>query len=327
MWILVKLLKMFQTIIKKTDVIVYSIFWFWVFLLIFFIQPWNIEWLYNKFSLEYKKTKIYEKTTREQFKKEVFWQDITLIDWIKKHIFPQKFDDYKVENLETFKIWETKKIKTKDWIIKNYYWETLKEWEEIVMENIQVWNLFELNDFVEFLKSIWFKWNQFHSIFDDTVFKDWELIKLYEEIIKDINDMYKWYIVSNKKDKTYYIFLMMKTQWELIDNWINNEKLYTKIKELNQSFYSKIWTLISEKYREISSLAPHDKWMLQLVKYQDNFSKLIEKRKTKYKFWKHDLLIFNFFWNYSNFNEYAKEFIWSEEFINKLLFKKLLNLE
>lgn len=327
MIILVKLLKILQSLIKKVNIIVYSIFWFWIFLLIWFIQPWNIRWLFNKFSLEYKKTKIYEKTTRETFKKEVFWHDLILIEWIKKHIFQWNEENYTLESLDSFKIGETKKIKTKDWIIKNYYWENLLEWEEVVIENIKIENYFTLQDFVEFFKLIWFKGNQFHSIFDETIFSDWELIKLYEDIIKDINEMYKWYIVSNKKEKSYYIFLMMKTQWELIDNWLDNEKLYWKIKDFNTMFYTKIWTLISEKYREISALAPHDTWMLQLIKYQDKFSKLIEKRKTKYKFWKHDILIFNFFWEYSDFQEYAKNYIWSEEFLNKVLFKKLLNLE
>ena len=325
MKLLIQILKLFQYLIKNINYIIGWIIWSLLFILIIYVEPWNIWKLADKFSLEYKKTTIYNKTDRETFKKEVFWSDQTLLNNLKSHLFDNE-SEYKIEQLEWFKIWESKKIKTKEWIVRDNDWKELKEWEEYITEKLNIENLFTVNDFIYFLKSIWFKWSQFHSIFDEILFKDSDFIKLYESILEDINNMYKVYYVHNEKKNVYYIFLMIKTEWELIDEWYNINTLYSKIQDLNSQFYSKIWTLISEKYREISALAPHDLWMLQLVKYKENFSKLINDRK-KTKQWLHNIMIFNFYWKYSNFWEYAKNFIWSERFLNDYLFKKLVNIE
>ncbi len=214
-------------------------------------------------------------------------------------------------------------VMSADWTAREYDW-ILNAWEQLTTTPVEIKDFFTADNFNSFFQAIWFQWNKFNTIYDEAIFKDSELIKTYAWVIENINKMYKWYIVTNNENNSHYIFLMIKTPWELLDEWLRKEDLYEQIKQLNNLFYTKIWTLISDKYKEISSLAQYDVWMLQLIKYQDNFNKIIEERKSSYKNWEHDLMIFNFFWEYNDFTQYANIYLWTETFVNDILFKKII---
>jgi len=317
------LVKVLSVLIKKNQFITFWIFFILLVVLIIKIEPWNAKAKLDLVIDTYNKTEDYQKTNRDTFREEVFEYDKTLLNWILEHIFKDDYKKYKNTEVEELEIWVKKMVKSTDWTAREYDW-TLNAWEQLTTTPAEIKDFFTEDNFNSFFQAIWFQWNKFNTIYDETIFKDSELIKAYEWVIENINKMYKWYIVTNNENNSHYIFLMIKTPWELLDEWLRKEDLYEQIKQLNNLFYTKIWTLISDKYKEISSLAQYDVWMLQLIKYQDNFNKIIEERKSSYKNWEHDLMIFNFFWEYNDFTQYANIYLWTETFVNDILFKKII---
>lgn len=318
-----KLVKVLSVLIKKNQFITFWIFFILLGILIIKIEPWNAKAKLDLVIDTYNKTEDYQKTNRDTFREEVFEYDKTLLNWILEHIFKDDYKKYKNTEVDELEIWVKKMVMSADWTAREYDW-TLNAWEQLTSTPAEIKDFFTEDNFNSFFQAIWFQWNKFNTIYDEAIFKDSELIKTYAWIIENINKMYKWYIVTNNENNSHYIFLMIKTPWELLDEWLRKEDLYEQIKQLNNLFYTKIWTLISDKYKEISSLAQYDVWMLQLIKYQDNFNKIIEERKTSYKNWEHDLMIFNFFWEYNNFTQYANIYLWNETFVNDILFKKII---
>lgn len=318
-----KLVKVLSVLIKKNKFITFWIFFILLVILIIKIEPWNAKAKLDLVIDTYNRSEEYQKTNRETFKEEVFEYDKTLLNWILEHIFKDDYKKFQNTEVEELEIWVKKMVKSADWTAREYDW-TLNAWEQLTSTPAEIKDFFTEDNFNSFFQAIWFQWNKFNTIYDETIFKDSELIKAYEWVIENINKMYKWYIVTNNENNSHYIFLMIKTPWELLDEWLRKEDLYEQIKQLNNLFYTKIWTLISDKYKEISSLAQYDVWMLQLIKYQDNFNKIIEERKSSYKNWEHDLMIFNFFWEYNDFTQYANIYLWTETFVNDILFKKII---
>lgn len=318
-----KLVKVLSVLIKKNQFITFWIFFILLGILIIKIEPWNAKAKLDLVIDTYNKTEDYQKTNRDTFREEVFEYDKTLLNWILEHIFKDDYKKYKNTEVDELEIWVKKMVMSADWTAREYDW-TLNAWEQLTSTPAEIKDFFTEDNFNSFFQAIWFQWNKFNTIYDEAIFKDSELIKTYAWIIENINKMYKWYIVTNNENNSHYIFLMIKTPWELLDEWLRKEDLYEQIKQLNNLFYTKIWTLISDKYKEISSLAQYDVWMLQLIKYQDNFNKIIEERKTSYKNWEHDLMIFNFFWEYNDFTQYANIYLWNETFVNDILFKKII---
>lgn len=318
-----KLVKVLSVLIKKNKFITFWIFFVLLIILIIKIEPWNAKAKLDLVIDTYNRSEEYQKTNRETFKEEVFEYDKTLLNWILEHIFKDDYKKFQNTEVEELEIWVKKMVKSADWTAREYDW-TLNAWEQLTSTPAEIKDFFTEDNFNSFFQAIWFQWNKFNTIYDETIFKDSELIKAYEWVIENINKMYKWYIVTNNENNSHYIFLMIKTPWELLDEWLRKEDLYEQIKQLNNLFYTKIWTLISDKYKEISSLAQYDVWMLQLIKYQDNFNKIIEERKSSYKNWEHDLMIFNFFWEYNDFTQYANIYLWTETFVNDILFKKII---
>lgn len=318
-----KLVKVLSVLINKNKFITFWIFFILLVILIIKIEPWNAKEKLDLVIDTYNKTEDYQKTNRDTFREEVFEYDKTLLNWILEHIFKDDYKKYKNTEVDELEIWVKKMVTSTDWTAREYDW-ILNAWEQLTTTPVEIKDFFTEDNFNSFFQAIWFQWNKFNTIYDEAIFKDSELIKTYAWIIENINKMYKWYIVTNNENNSHYIFLMIKTPWELLDEWLRKEDLYEQIKELNNLFYTKIWTLISDKYKEISSLAQYDVWMLQLIKYQDNFNKIIEERKTSYKNWEHDLMIFNFFWKYNDFTQYANIYLWNETFVNDILFKKII---
>lgn len=318
-----KLVKVLSVLINKNKFITFWIFFILLVILIVKIEPWNAKAKLDLVIDTYNKTEDYQKTNRDTFREEVFEYDKTLLNWILEHIFKDDYKKYKNTEVDELEIWVKKMVTSTDWTAREYDW-TLNAWEQLTSTPAEIKDFFTEDNFNSFFQAIWFQWNKFNTIYDEAIFKDSELIKTYAWIIENINKMYKWYIVTNNENNSHYIFLMIKTPWELLDEWLRKEDLYEQIKQLNNLFYTKIWTLISDKYKEISSLAQYDVWMLQLIKYQDNFNKVIEERKTSYKNWEHDLMIFNFFWEYNDFTQYANIYLWNETFVNDILFKKII---
>ena len=109
MKILIQILKLFQYLIKNINYILGWIIWWLIFALIIYIEPWNIWKLFDKFSYEYKKTTIYNKTDRETFKKEVFWSDQTLLNNLKWHLFDNE-SEYKIEAFKDHVVQEQKSL-------------------------------------------------------------------------------------------------------------------------------------------------------------------------------------------------------------------------
>jgi hypothetical protein len=318
-----KLVKVLSVLIHKNQFITFWIFFILLVILIIKIEPWNAKAKLDLVIDTYNKTEDYQKTNRDTFREEVFEYDKTLLNWILEHIFKDDYKKYKNTEVDELEIWVKKMVMSADWTAREYDW-ILNAWEQLTTTPVEIKDFFTEDNFNSFFQAIWFQWNKFNTIYDEAIFKDSELIKTYAWVIENINKMYKWYIVTNNENNSHYIFLMIKTPWELLDEWLRKEDLYEQIKQLNNLFYTKIWTLISDKYKEISSLAQYDVWMLQLIKYQDNFNKIIEERKSSYKNWEHDLMIFNFFWEYNDFTQYANIYLWTETFVNDILFKKII---
>lgn len=332
-----KLLRLSETLrrlIKKRWIILGFLFFLWLMILAIYLQLWNVSINTDNLRIWKKDISSYKSVSRDEFKDQVFNSNYLLIS---DHIAPILFWEdakIKVEMIDFLSIWEEKQV-TDGSYIREYDGWLLYDWESIIEKRTRLEGFFnadKFNDFMAYvLQKAWYiaeiwEENNYRFIFDDIWEKDAQFATLYSEIMSDINKMYMGYIVETEWVK--YLFIIMKSPGELIDQNLSKAKFMDKINYMIDQFYQKLIDTYKSKSNEIAQLASTEwKWYKYMLKHQSKVIKAIEKLRIDAFNKDRSIIIVNLVWKevVKHDLKYIKKYLYSIAFVNDAFYYYLVN--